>query len=171
MNKLAIALSAALSLGAAGSASAADSTITFTGELTALTCDIGVGTASNTSLTLPHVTPSVVNSGLPQRQMAFNLVMGETGKPCAAGDVTLNFNGSALSPQGRLTNSGTAANLELAIISSGTVLDLSSATLTHTFPAGGGTKTWPLVASYEKSTAGDASAGRFSGSLLIDVTF
>ncbi|MFL4617046.1 fimbrial protein [Stenotrophomonas maltophilia] len=170
MNKLAIALSAALSLGAAGSASAADATITFNGTLTALTCSIGAGSATGTTVTLPNVSPSVVNSGLPQRQAAFNLVMGAAGSECTAGNVTLNFNGSALSGRGYLTNTGSATNLELAILNGGTAMDLSTDTLTATF-TGTDTKTWPLVASYEKSTTGDATAGSFVGSLVIDVTF
>ncbi|MBA0224342.1 type 1 fimbrial protein [Stenotrophomonas maltophilia] len=48
MNKLAIALSAALTLGAAASAHAADATITFTGKVVASTCSVHVSTGSNT---------------------------------------------------------------------------------------------------------------------------
>ncbi|EKT4089340.1 type 1 fimbrial protein [Stenotrophomonas maltophilia] len=57
MNKLAIALSAALSLGAAASASAQDATINFVGNITATSCDIAIGgeAASNT-VTLPTLS-------------------------------------------------------------------------------------------------------------------
>lgn len=56
MNKLAIALSAALSLGAAASASAADGVINFEGKIEALTCSIGVGSSISDTLVLPTVS-------------------------------------------------------------------------------------------------------------------
>ena len=54
MNKLALALSAALSLGAVASASAAEATVNFTGEIKAMSCSATIN-GSGTTLTLARV--------------------------------------------------------------------------------------------------------------------
>ncbi|HEL5038529.1 TPA: type 1 fimbrial protein [Stenotrophomonas maltophilia] len=175
MNKLAIALSAALSLGAAASANAADATINFNGKITALTCTIGAGTATGTSVALPELTTSSINSGAANRQTAFNLVMGTTAEPCAAGTVKLQFKNSDTTTDGMLANTaGTtpAGGVALAILNGSTAIDLTKDTLDHTFDATNNTKTWPLTASYEQEVAGtDVTAGNFSADLVVDVTF
>ncbi|MBO0394302.1 type 1 fimbrial protein [Stenotrophomonas maltophilia] len=173
MNKLAIALTAALSLGAAASASAADATIDFSGEIKDLTCSIGVGSASNTSLTLKTITTDAVNNGAASRQTPFQLAMGEAGSTCAAGAVELSFEKTNVSSAGRLTNTdGTGAeNIELAILNGTTPMNLNSDVLTHTFPAGGGTHAWNLTASYEKAGAADVTEGNFETALLINVKY
>jgi major type 1 subunit fimbrin (pilin) len=175
MNKLAIALSAAMSLGAVASANAADATINFSGKITALTCTIGAGTATGTSVSLPELTTASINSGAANRQTAFNLVMGTTADPCAAGSVKLQFKNSDTTTDGMLANKASttpAGGVALAILESGTVIDLTTDTLDHTFDSTSTTKTWPLVASYEKAVAGtDVTAGNFSADLVVDVTF
>ncbi len=174
MNKLAIALSAALSLGAAASANAADATINFSGTITAMTCTIGAGTATGTSVALPELTTDSINSGAANRQTAFDLVMGTASNGCSPGTVKLQFKNTGTTTDGMLKNAAAtdaASGVALAIMDAGTALDLTKDTLDATFDASNTTKTWPLVASYEKEGTGDVGAGNFSADLVVDVTF
>jgi major type 1 subunit fimbrin (pilin) len=63
MNKIAIALSAALSLGAIASANAADATVNFTGKIEALTCKFTIGGSSTLSVDMPTISASSINNG------------------------------------------------------------------------------------------------------------
>ncbi|HFK2921685.1 TPA: fimbrial protein [Stenotrophomonas maltophilia] len=169
MNKLAIALTAALSLGAAASASAADATINFSGEIKALTCTISAG-ASGTSVTMPTLSAAVINGGTGARQQDFTIQMGASGGSCDAGTYILSFNGANLE-EGRLKKTtGTADNVELAILEGGTEVDLRTHTITRDL-ATAGSISIPLVAKYEKAAAGDASNGTFNTGLEVFVQY
>ncbi|WP_142806049.1 fimbrial protein [Stenotrophomonas maltophilia] len=175
MNKIAIALSAALSLGAIASANAADATINFTGEIKALTCTItvGAGGSSGTSVTMPTVSPNVINGGVGAREQAFTLNVGTAGSTeCGAGDYIFSFQGRNVE-DGRLKNTAAsgADNVQLAILNGSTVMDLQTETISKTIPAGGGSTTIPLVARYEKSAAGNAGEGDFATALEISVNY
>ncbi len=77
MNKLAIALSAALSLGAAASASAQDATINFTGNITAAACAIDItGDAASSTVTMRTVTADGLKTKNPGHR-SFNVVVGD----------------------------------------------------------------------------------------------
>ncbi|AEM51479.1 fimbrial protein [Stenotrophomonas maltophilia] len=175
MNKLAIALSAALSLGAVASANAADATINFSGKITALTCTIGAGDASGKSVALPQLTTDSINTGAANRQTNFDLVMGG-GTGCAAGKVILQFKNSNVDSNGRLTNTAGGATpakgVVLAIQEGSNVLDLNKDALETTFDDTTKSKTWKMIASYEKADSGvNVSEGDFSADLVVDVTF
>ncbi|HFF3759475.1 fimbrial protein [Stenotrophomonas forensis] len=174
MNKIAIALSAALSLGAMSSANAADATINFTGKIEALTCGITVGAGgSGTSVTMPTLSANVINSGVGSvREQAFTLNVGATGTKCAEGDYIFTFNGKNLE-EGRLRNTattGAASNVELAILDGAKELDLRTDEITRSIDASGIT-TIPLTARYEKAAAGDAGNGAFATALEIFVQY
>ncbi|MBH1553774.1 fimbrial protein [Stenotrophomonas forensis] len=174
MNKIAIALSAALSLGAIASANAADATINFTGEIKDLTCTITVGAGgTGTTVTMPTVSSNVINGGVGAREQAFTLNVGAAGSTeCGAGDYIFSFQGKNVE-DGRLKNTetGGAANVQLAILDGGAEADLMTHTITKTIPAGGGSTTIPLTARYEKSSAGSAGEGDFATALEISVNY
>lgn len=172
MNKLAIALSAALSLGAVASANAADATINFTGTIQALTCSI-TANGAGTSVTMPTLSADVINSDSGARQQNFEIQMGTAASTCPIGKYTLSFNGTNLE-EGRLKNTsaggGAAANVELAILESGSELDLRTATIERELTAAGVINI-PLVAKYEKAAAGNATNGAFSTGLEVFVQY
>ncbi|OBU56180.1 fimbrial protein [Stenotrophomonas maltophilia] len=170
MNKLALALSAALSLGAVASASAADATITFTGEIKAMPCTITLG-SDLTTLRMPTITPGQIADDA-SRDVPFELKMGNTTTPCPANTYTLAFNDSTL-VGGKLVNSaasGAATNVVLAIAKAGVVLDLSTEKIDETLTSAG-IITIPLSARLDRAAAGTIGEGTYSGNLLINVTY
>lgn len=178
MNKLAIALSAALSLGAASTASAADAVINFEGEIKALTCSIGVGTGVADTLTMPTISPTAISSSAAARQQAFNLTMGTDARKCAAGTVTVSFEDVNLDSDGYLTNTEAvgagdpgAANVRMAIRDTSGALNLKTAILTGTITTAVGTASWPLIASYEPTAGGTPGEGTFKSALHVSVKY
>lgn len=179
MNKLAIALSAALSLGAVASANAADATINFEGKIEALTCSIGVGAAVSDTLTMPTVSPTLISSGAAARQQVFNLTMGTDADKCAAGSVTLSFEDKNLDADGYLENlqpvgadpgEGGAADVRMAIRDGSTPVNLK----TYTIPlviTGTGIASKQLTASYEPTASGTPAAGLFKSALHVSVQY
>ncbi len=171
MNKLALALSAALSLGAIASASAADATINFKGDIKALPCAISVG-AGGTSVAMPTITPDQITSGA-SRNVDFELKMGTDATKCPATTYTLAFKDSAL-VDGMLRNSdvtaGGAKNVALTIVKEGSDLDLSADVIDHTL-ATDGVVTIPLQARMDQAGSDPVEAGTYSGNLLINVTY
>lgn len=175
MNKLAIALSAALSMGAISTASAADAVINFEGDITALTCSIGVGSSVSDTLTMATVTPDAISKSAASRQQGFNLTMGTAAKKCAAGSVTLSFEDVNLDADGYLENTelptaGGAAGVRMAIRDTSGALNLKTATLTGTIDAAG-IASWPLIASYEPTTGGTPGEGTFKSALHVSVKY
>ncbi|WP_349999392.1 fimbrial protein [Stenotrophomonas lacuserhaii] len=114
MNKLAIALSAALAIGAAFSASAQSGTITFNGQITATTCDItwpgSGGTAKDPIVTLPTMpTTALANDGDTAGRQDVSLVIGGSDAQCTSGRaaIELNPNYDAKQSNGYLNNVAT----------------------------------------------------------------
>ncbi|MCR1803763.1 type 1 fimbrial protein [Stenotrophomonas geniculata] len=112
MNKLAIALSAALSLGAVASASAQDATINFVGNITATSCAIAIGgdAASNT-VTLPTLSKGALataNAGIRK----FSVTLGDgSAAGCSGNTAELVLDKSNVSATtGRLTNQHTGTD-------------------------------------------------------------
>ncbi|KRG52534.1 fimbrial protein [Stenotrophomonas beteli] len=173
MNKLAIALSAALSLGAASTASAADAVINFEGEIKALTCSIGVGAGVTDTLTMATISPTAISSGAAARQQAFNLTMGTDASKCAGGNVEISFEDVNLDADGYLTNTvaGGAADVRMAIRDASGALNLKTATLTQVIDGTVGVASWPLVASYEPTAGGTPGPGAFKSALHVSVKY
>ncbi|WP_349985548.1 fimbrial protein [Stenotrophomonas sp. WHRI 8082] len=114
MNKLFIALSAALALGASASASAQSGEITFNGEVTSTTCAItwpgAGGTAQDPIVTLPTVpTTSLAAAGATAGKQAVSLVIGTGTGTCTTGTAALelNPNRDAKETNGFLDNTAT----------------------------------------------------------------
>lgn len=125
MNKLAIALSAALAIGASFSASAQSGTITLNGQITATTCDItwpgSGGTPQDPIVTLPTVpTSALANAGDTAGKRTVSLVIGGSDAQCTSGNaaIELNPNRDANQSNGFLNNSAAtdpAANVQIAL--------------------------------------------------------
>jgi len=115
MNKLAIALSAALAIGASFSASAQSGTITFNGQIIATTCSVtwpGNGGLTNDPIvTLPTVpTTALASAGATAGKQTVSLVIGGPGSECTSGNaaIELNPNRNANQSNGFLNNAAAA---------------------------------------------------------------
>lgn len=171
MNKLALALSAALSLGAVASASAADATVNFTGEIKAMSCSASIN-GSGSELTLPPVFAHQINDGRAPSQ-PFTIQFGDAGKPCSAANYTFTFAESDLDANGRLTNkasAGAATNVVLSVANATGELNLRSHSHNESLPSDG-TISIPLQASFAKAASADVTDGSFSAPLLIKVDY
>ena len=125
MKKISIALSAVLAVGASASAYAQSGTITFTGEVTASTCEVTFpgngGTTLNPTIALATVsTESLAAAGTTAGHKPFQIQIGSTGAPCAIGTgvaVELNPNHSDAITNGRLDNTlaSGAANVQIQL--------------------------------------------------------
>ncbi|MFL4595974.1 fimbrial protein [Stenotrophomonas maltophilia] len=171
MNKTLIALSAALSLGLAASANAADANIEFKGVINDATCSISVGTGTDTTVNLRTITANNANgTNESTRSTNFQLKLGAIGSTCPTSGVEITFLPAA-HKGGKLTNTAVdgAENALLAITHNGKVLNLETDTLDD---AGdnSGKYTIDLTARYEKDGA-DIEAGDFSAVLPIVVAY
>lgn len=126
MNKLAIALSAALAIGASFSASAQSGTITFNGQIIATTCSVtwpGNGGLTNDPIvTLPTVpTTALASAGATAGKQTVSLVIGGPGSECTSGNaaIELNPNRDANQSNGFLNNTAPvgdrAAEVQIAL--------------------------------------------------------
>ncbi len=111
MSKLAIALSAALAIGASAPAFAQTGTITFNGEVTDTTCEVVFpgtgGSATDPVVTLPTVaTTSLSAAGNTAGKTPVTVQIGTAALPCAASSVALELNPNRNADQtnGRLNN-------------------------------------------------------------------
>jgi major type 1 subunit fimbrin (pilin) len=109
MNKIAIALSAALALGVVSSAHAQSGTITFNGEVTATTCDVSFNGAAgnNPTITLPTVATGSLLTGNSAGKTPVTVHIGGAGAQCTSGSVALELNpnrNASISTSGRLNN-------------------------------------------------------------------
>lgn len=173
MNKLAIALSAALSLGAVASANAADATINFSGTIDATSCAVGIdGAATAGTVALNRVSKTVIESGSAAvRETPFTVQVGTTGSSCPAGTMEVHFSGANVHTDGTLNNgaTGTATNVSLELEHKGLVLDLNGAKIEETLTAAG-VYSYPMKARYKRTAAGtDVGPGTFVSSVDVDL--
>ncbi|HEL4297111.1 MULTISPECIES: fimbrial protein [Stenotrophomonas] len=174
MNKIAIALSAALSLGAIASANAADATVNFTGKIEALTCKFTIGGSSTLSVDMPTISASSINNGAP-REKAFNLQLGDGTTKCADGTYTFTFKGANVNADGRLNNTVSsgdeAKGVELAIDADGMPLNLATGDVTKVISGSTGFTNIPMVARYEQASGATAQDGDFATAMEIFVSY
>ncbi len=174
MNKIAIALSAALSLGAISSANAADATVNFTGKIEALTCKFTIGGSSTLSVDMPTISADSINTGAP-REKAFDLQLGDGTTKCADGTYTFTFNGTNVNADGRLNNTATggdeAKGVELAISTEGSELHLGTGEVTKTISGSTGFTNIPMIARYEQASGASAQNGDFATAMEIFVSY
>jgi len=179
MNKLAIALSAALSLGAAASANAADGTITFTGRIVAATCTIDYS-AGNT-IALGQISSGNLDSNEDAGSRAFDVTLkagtGGSTATCSKDNAKLHIDTGAsdLDANGYIANThADDATIAVALYRTDTgtekLLNLGSITdeLDHTKTSG--EFKYSFLARYKKTATGAAfEEGDFEGKLIFDV--
>jgi len=185
MNKLAIALSAALSLGAAASASAATGTINFVGQIAADTCAVDIGGGGNsTTITLTPITADALKADAAAGSQRFHVVLKAgvgSGAPKCDGDTTnLIVRKSGINANGHIVNTHTdgsgdgsdpASNVvvqlhrKIGVTESAVNLQtdrLEASKVSDEFD-------YEFVARYLVQGGGDATGGKYTGQLVFDV--
>lgn len=174
MNKIAIALSAALSLGAVASANAADATLTFSGEISAASCSVGIAGVASGPLNLAKVSKATVESGSPSsRETPFTLEVGTTASTCPAGTMDVKFVDASGSVPGKIGNTATgsdaADNVAVELLHNGNVLDIGTDVISETLAAAGVYK-YDMKARYLREDASEAVvAGDFTGNVGVEL--
>lgn len=177
MNKLAIALSAALSLGAVASASAQDATITFNGTITAAACAISIGgDALGSTVTMRTLTAEGLKTTNPGHRDFIVTVGDGTAAGCSGNTAELILDtGNVNAATGNLINrhadpgepnpDPAAAGVEVRILDeSGTAINLA----TDTIEAAKGLDnnfTYKFQAIYHVANHAAVTPGKFASAL------
>ncbi len=175
MNKLAIALSAALSLGAVASASAQDATINFVGNITAASCAIAIGgEASSSTVTLPTLSKAALatpDAGIRK----FTVTLGDgSATGCSGNEAELVLDKSDVdSTSGRLTNQFVSAGgitaaegIDIAIRDGdGKVINLASDRITAPKTSNNFVFNFQALYHVTEVDPDDIVAGRFTAAL------
>ncbi|MEN6648288.1 fimbrial protein [Stenotrophomonas hibiscicola] len=181
MNKLAIALSAALSMGAAASAHAADATITFTGKVVASTCSVDIGGGGSTAtVPLRQINAGAFKTDDTVGSTPFTITLTAAGSgtaTCSKDNARLYIDTatSNLTADGMIENmetgSPTSAVVKLLDADNGDrVIDLSDSNDVSLVRTKASSKfEYNLIARYHNPTAADLTEGDFSGKLAFDV--
>jgi major type 1 subunit fimbrin (pilin) len=176
MNKLAIALSAALSLGAAASANAADGIINFTGRIVAATCSIDY--SAGDTIALGQISAGNLDTNPEAGSRAFDVTLkaGGGSATCSKDSAKLHIDTTAsdLDPSGYIKNtdgSGATIAVKLYRTDGGEqLLDLGNITNELDSAKASGEFKYSFLARYEKTkTGGDFVEGDFAGKLVFDV--
>lgn len=182
MKKILSAL--AIGLAISNTAMAADGTINFTGLIITNTCTISInnGTGAQTgaigTVNLPIVTKSQFSGvGDTSQGKAFTIAL--TGCDSLLNGKTVafqNFTGANINANGRLNNTGTATNTQIALYSgssaAGTLINLSTASNTPTQPVAGAAATFPLYAAYYPTVApASLTAGTVTSTVDFSLTY
>lgn len=162
------------------SASAVDGTITINGKVLAQTCTVDgkayaangtISTPDNQTVTLPNVLAPVLNAaGSTAGTTGFQIVIANCD--AALTKVTTTFSGAGIdAANNALSNSGTAPNVEVQLLDSGSTLiplvnnyQMAPATLT------GGGATLQYYARYY-SKAGGAGAGTVASAVSFTMAY
>lgn len=168
-----LSAAAALVLGAASlTASAADGTITFQGDIMPTTCVINGGGGADVNVDMPTIPATLLAAaGQTGGDKPFNITVGSTATPCAASHVQLRFEpGATVDPAtGRLNNAGDATNLQVEVLNdTGGVINLSDNSNSQTIPVAGGVADMKYTARYHAT--GAVAAGTVDTSVQYTVT-
>ncbi len=180
MKKISFAVAAALAMCAAGSASAADGTITFTGRIVESTCSVDIGGGGGTTtVALRDVNPSALASNPAVGEVKFAIKLtGGTGTPATCTKDTANLIidpvNSNLTGDGMIANTATAGtNVAVKLLNEdngGAVIDLNNPGDSLVRAKSSGEFTYNLAARYHvPASESAAKAGNFSGKLVFDV--
>lgn len=174
---------ALLAVAASSSVYAVDGTITFNGTLVSSTCSatIGSGSSATATVTLPttHIS-NLASSAAVAGLTSYKIVLTGAGCSTSAGIATPYYEPSVsnVNTSGRLTNTGTASNVDVQLLnSSQTVIDLytdyssqtySTAT-TGTNSSSVATYTYPYYARYYAT--GTTTAGTVVGQVDYSIIY
>lgn len=155
-------------------AEASDGTISFTGNINSQTCTVSVnGAGSSATVALPTVASSLLqNAGETAGATRFTVDLSECST--TTGDVYAYFEqGSNVNADGRLTNTGTATNVDLELLdNAGTTLnagssDQTTSPVTATLVDGAASLTY--AARYYATAA--ATAGTVASSVTYSINY
>jgi len=173
-----LSLAAVIALACAGSAQAADGTITINGQITDVTCNVAVnGGTQNATVTLPTVSTSSLDAaGKTAGATPFNITL--SGCVSATGG-TLNTASTWFEPgatvdstTGRLISNGTVNNVQVELLSSSMTAIKAGAATQHDTPVSisSGTGTLSYYAQYH-ATNGAATAGSVTASVQYTIVY
>lgn len=177
LNKTTYALTALAALAfSSQDVRAADGTITFEGELTAVTCTIGPGggSAGGAAGAVTVKLPTMANVGLAQNgdtdgERDFSLKFG--GADCAAQDGKvgeIRFGATNVDAASGRVNTG-VQNLQIQVLENGVPLNLTTDALNFTVNATGDNE-FPLSARYY-ANGGQAAIGAVNAAIEYTVQF
>jgi len=159
-----LSLAAAVALACAASAHAADGTITITGKVTDITCNVSVsGGGKDYTVTLPTVSVnSLSQPGDTAGATPFNIALsGCTNATTAKASTWFEPGANVDSTTGRLTNNGDAQNVQVELLNSAmSPIDAGSADQ-HDVPqdiSSGGSTVLNYFARYHATGAATAGA-------------
>lgn len=182
MNKLAIALSAALSLGATASASASNGTINFIGQVAADTCVVDIGGGGDTKdITLSPITAEALKADPEAGSQRFHVTLtaGAGGAaPTCDGDTTnLIIRKDGITADGHIANTHVdgggdpASNVVVQLYrkeaSGENAVNLQTDRLEAKKDSG--KFDYEFVARYLVPSGVDATGGKYMGTLVFDV--
>ena len=168
-----LSAAAALVLGATSmTASAADGTITFKGDIMPTTCEINGGAGDDVTVDMPTIAAAELDAaGKSAGEKPFNITVGSTATPCAASHVQLRFEpgGNVDAATGRLKNTGDAKNLLVEVLNdTGAVINLNDNTNSQTVATTAGVADMKYTARYYAT--GAVEAGTVDTSVQYTVT-
>jgi major type 1 subunit fimbrin (pilin) len=182
---LSAALIAGLGALAAQSAMAADGTITFNGNISAVTCTVHGGApgsgGGNFTVTLPNVASSAFPSaGSIAGATAYNIYVGGAGEAGCTNGTQVRVHYEPTSPNvdattGYLnlaTGAGVATGVKLQLLNAGdkSVINLANAPDSTPITVANNTATLPFYAQYV-STAASVTAGTANSSVLYSIEY
>jgi major type 1 subunit fimbrin (pilin) len=181
---LSAAMIAGLGMFAANAAAAADGTITFNGEITAVTCSIHGGTAAggnNFIVTLPTVQTTAFSGGVGTSAGAtpYNIYVGESGETGCTNGTLVSVHYEPSSPRVDPTTgflaldpgAGVATGVQLQLLNQDrSTINLATNPESAKYTIAGNTATLPFFAQYV-STSDEVTAGPANSSVMYSVAF
>jgi len=179
---LSAALIAGFSAFGANQALAADGTITFNGQISAVTCTIHGGTpggGNNFTVTLPTVQTTAFNGGVGTVAGAtpYAIYVGGTGEAGCTDGTVVSVHYEPTSPQvdpttGNLNVTGGAAGVQMQVLNGAdkSVINLASAPDSAPQTIANNQATLPFFAQYI-STAASVTAGTANSSVLYSIAY
>ncbi|GLQ95818.1 fimbrial protein [Dyella mobilis] len=182
---LSAALIAGLGVFAANSAMAADGTITFNGQISAVTCtvhgDTPGGTSGNFTVTLPTVASSAFGAvAAVAGSTGYNIIVGGTGDTGCTDGTNVSVHYESTSPRVDLTTgnlqldpgTGVATGVQIQILDGATraAINLATAPDSSSVTVASNTATIPFFAQYI-STAAAVTAGPANSSVLYTIAY
>jgi len=171
MKKVAmISLGLLLAAAQVNAAEASDGTISFSGNIESQTCTVKVnGGESSTTVSLPTVSSSLLkNSGQTAGNTRFTVDLSDCSTQ--TGDVYVYFEqGANVNADGRLTNTGTATNVDLQLLDSANNVLNAGSTDQTTSPTTAALSAGAATLSY--SAQYYATAAATSGTVTSSVTY
>jgi major type 1 subunit fimbrin (pilin) len=159
---------------AACTAHAADGTITFQGTITDVTCAASVsGQGQNATLTLPTVsTTTLASSGATAGTTPFTIALsGCTGATANQARTRFEIGANVNVTTGRLTNGGTAGNVNLQLLASDNTVITLGASTPYDVPVSITSGSGSLQYAVRYYATGAATAGTVSSSVEYTIVY